>query len=152
MRHVQCQVLASKDYGTFDGDFLVAWGARYTPIMRYEPDQWWRWISSCALTLPPSLPSSFLALPSCAERRVFAVYVHLNRGHIVGNLLFYVPVAGLLEWRFGPLRFLFVLVVTVIGGNMFSSLLEEECFFYAGACSSALPPCVSHPCTAHDHE
>jgi len=44
-------------------------------------------------------------------------------------------VAGLLEWRFGPLRFVLVLVLTIVGGNMFSSLLEEECFFYAGASS-----------------
>lgn len=43
--------------------------------------------------------------------------------------------AGLLEWRFGPLRFVLVLVLTIVGGNMFSSLLEEECFFYAGASS-----------------
>ena len=41
----------------------------------------------------------------------------------------------MLEWRFGPLRFVLVLVLTIVGGNMFSSLLEEECFFYAGASS-----------------
>ena len=33
------------------------------------------------------------------------------------------------------LRFVLVLVLTIVGGNMFSSLLEEECFFYAGASS-----------------
>jgi len=45
-------VLASQEFGQFDGDFLVAWGARYTPMMRYEAGQWWRWISSCALFTP----------------------------------------------------------------------------------------------------
>lgn len=90
-------MLASHEFGQFDGDFLVAWGARYTPIMRYEADQWWRWISSCALftPLPVVDPAARLlcGLTRCAGcERFGTVYVHLNRGHIVGNLLIYVPV------------------------------------------------------------
>lgn len=101
--------LGETPYFRFDGDFIIAWGARYSPMLRYERGQWWRWVTS--------------------------FYVHLSRGHIIGNLTLYIPLGGLLEWRFGPFRFLFVLVVTIIGGNMFSALLEKECYFYAGASS-----------------
>lgn len=101
--------LGNDPFYHFDGDFIVAWGARYTPMIRFEAGQWWRWVSS--------------------------FYVHLSRKHIVGNLTLFIPVGGLLEYRFGPHRFLIVLIITIIGGNMFSALLEEECYFYAGASS-----------------
>ncbi|EIE18925.1 hypothetical protein COCSUDRAFT_59848 [Coccomyxa subellipsoidea C-169] len=93
-------VIAWEPCHTFQGDFLVLWGAKYAPVMRAAA-VWWRWLSSLVIN------DSF---------------VHLAAGALLFGSL------GLhLERRYGTRRIAVLALICGIAGNFFDTTIMDPC-------------------------
>lgn len=88
----------------FDFNFLLNWGGRYLP--RIERGETYRWFSS--------------------------LLIHQSYRHLLSNGIILVYLGGLLERKYGGLRLLAIGVLSGLGGNLLSGLMESQCSMVVG--------------------
>jgi len=89
----------------FDFEFLLGWGGRYLPAV--NEGQSYRWFTS--------------------------ILLHQSFVHLASNALIFVVLGNYLEYRYGGLRVLAVVVMAGLGGNLLSAVAEDRCSIVVGA-------------------
>ncbi|KAK3256534.1 hypothetical protein CYMTET_34334, partial [Cymbomonas tetramitiformis] len=90
----------------FDAEYLQLWGGCDKKAI-LEEGEWWRWFTSLG--------------------------VHESFAHMAINMILYVTVVLHLERRYGPLRIAVLFLVSGVGGNIFSTFMEDVCLIVVGA-------------------
>ncbi len=67
------------------------------------------------------------------QRWFVSLIEHAGLQHIVSNMLLFVVLAGHLEGQYGTTRVLFISLVSGVGGNLMSAVLEDPCYQVVGA-------------------
>ncbi|CAD7702941.1 unnamed protein product [Ostreobium quekettii] len=88
----------------FDFEFLLGWGGRYLPSV--SEGQYYRWFTS--------------------------IILHQSLVHLLSNALIFVVLGSYLEFRYGSLRVLAVVLLAGLGGNFLSAVAEDRCSIVVG--------------------
>ncbi|CAD7704631.1 unnamed protein product [Ostreobium quekettii] len=89
----------------FDFEFLLGWGGRYLPAV--NDGQSYRWFTS--------------------------IMLHQSFVHLLSNALIFVVLGSYLEYRYGGVRVMAVVVLAGLGGNLLSAVAEDRCSIVVGA-------------------
>ena len=99
-------VLMRKCFTKLDPDYLGMWGARFDPLLYAEGNRWWTLASSA--------------------------FVHVDFWHLATNSFAFAAIGGFLERRYGAVRLAPTVLLTIVGGNLLSTLFESNCSIYSG--------------------
>lgn len=97
-------VFRTESWRVFDDRFVIAWGARYLPLVESES---WRWFVS--------------------------LLVHEDFAHLGGNLLLFAVLSWSLESKYGFFRTGMICWLSGISGNFMSAAWEDSCGIVLGA-------------------
>jgi len=99
-------VLMRECFTKLEPDYMGLWGARFDPLLYAERNRWWTLVSSA--------------------------FVHIDIYHLAINCFAFAAIGGFLERRYGSVRLAAPVFLSIVGGNLLSTLFESNCTFYSG--------------------